>query len=57
MQTVRDPRIIEYVADKTNSNLTGTGRVGAVTDQRLGVASCAGCHIDGMKRSNNNLRD
>jgi mono/diheme cytochrome c family protein len=56
-QIVRDPRIQRYVADKTNSNLTGTGRIGAVTDQRLGVASCAGCHIDGMKRSNNNLRD
>jgi hypothetical protein len=56
-QIVRDPRLQRYVADKTNSNLTGTGRVGAVTDQRLGVASCAGCHSDGMKRSNNNLRD
>src|SRR5215831_7164985 len=56
-QIVRDPRIQKYVGDKTNSNLTGTGRVGAVTDQRLGVASCAGCHADGMKRSNNNLRD
>ena len=56
-QIVRDPRIQKFVADKTNSNLTGTGRVGAVTDQRLGVASCAGCHIDGMKRSNNDLRD
>jgi len=56
-QIVRDPRLQRFVADKTNSNLTGTGRVGAVTDQRLGVASCAGCHADGMKRSNNNLRD
>jgi mono/diheme cytochrome c family protein len=56
-QIVRDPRLQRYVADKTNSNLTGTGRPGAVTDQRLGVASCAGCHIDGMKRTNNNLRD
>jgi mono/diheme cytochrome c family protein len=56
-QIVRDPRLQRYVADKTNSNLTGTGRPGAVTDQRLGVASCAGCHNDGMKRSNNNLRD
>ena len=56
-QIVRDPRIQKYVGDKTNGSLTGTGRVGAVTDQRLGVASCAGCHADGMKRSNNNLRD
>ncbi|HEX4135286.1 MAG TPA: hypothetical protein VHY84_11800 [Bryobacteraceae bacterium] len=56
-QIVRDPRIQRYVADKTNSNLTGTGRVGAVTDQRLGVASCEECHSEGLKRSNNNLRD
>jgi mono/diheme cytochrome c family protein len=56
-QIVRDPRVQRYVADRTNGNLTGTGRIGAVTDQRLGVASCAGCHNDGMKRSNNNLRD
>lgn len=56
-QIVRDPRIQKYVADGTNDNLTGPGRAGAVTDQRLGVASCAGCHIDGMNRSNNDLRD
>lgn len=56
-QIVRDPRLQRYVADKTNSNFTGTGRPAGVTDQRLGVASCAGCHADGMKRSNNNLRD
>jgi len=56
-QIVRDPRIQKYVGDRTNANLTGTGRIGAVTDQRLGVQSCAGCHSDGMKRSNNDLRD
>jgi hypothetical protein len=56
-QIVRDPRIQKYVGDKTNSSVTGTGRSAAVTDQRLGVASCAGCHIDGMNRSNNDLRD
>jgi hypothetical protein len=56
-QIVRDPRIQKYVGDKTNDNLTGPGRAGAVTDQRLGVASCAGCHIDGMNRQNNDLRD
>jgi hypothetical protein len=33
-QIVRDPRIQKYVSDKTNDNLTGPGRVGAVTDQR-----------------------
>jgi hypothetical protein len=56
-QIVRDPRLQRYVADKTNDNVTGTGRSAAVTDQRLGVASCAGCHIDGMNRANNDIRD
>lgn len=56
-QIVRDPRLQRYVEDKTNLNFTGTGRSAGVTDQRLGVASCAGCHVDGMKRSNNDLRD
>jgi hypothetical protein len=56
-QIVRDPRIQRFTSDSTNDNLTGPGRNGAVTDQRLGVASCAGCHIDGMNRSNNDLRD
>lgn len=56
-QIVRDPRIQKYVGDTTNDNLTGPGRSGAVTDQRLGVASCVGCHIDGMNRSNNDIRD
>lgn len=56
-QIVRDPRLQRYVSDKTNDNLTGTGRIGAVTDQRLGVASCAGCHIDGMNRATNDIRD
>jgi hypothetical protein len=56
-QIVRDPRLQRYTADSTNDNLTGPGRNGAVTDQRLGVASCAGCHIDGMNRSNNDIRD
>lgn len=56
-QIVRDPRLQRYVADGTNDNLTGPGRSGAVTDTRLSVASCAGCHIDGMNRSNNDIRD
>jgi hypothetical protein len=56
-QIVRDPRLQKYVGDHTNDNVTGTGRSAAVTDQRLGVASCAGCHIDGMNRSNNDIRD
>lgn len=57
-QIVRDPRLQRYVADTTNSRLTGTGASGAVTDHRLNNASsCMGCHIDGMNRANNNLRD
>ena len=56
-QIVRDPRLQRYVADDTNDNVTGTGRSAAVTDQRLGVASCAGCHSDGMNRANNDIRD
>jgi mono/diheme cytochrome c family protein len=57
-QIVRDPRLMRHIADdKTVDNLTGTGRGAGVTDQRLGVASCAGCHIDGMNRQNNDLRD
>ena len=56
-QIVRDPRLQKYVADKTNDNVTGTGRSAAVTDKRLGVASCAGCHIDGMNRATNDIRD
>ncbi|MBV8842330.1 MAG: hypothetical protein JO307_05925 [Bryobacterales bacterium] len=57
-QIVRDPRLQRYVDDKTNANLTGPGRPGGVTDQRLSNASsCIGCHEDGMKRSNNDIRD
>jgi len=54
---VRDPRIQKYLSDKTNSRVPGPGRQDGVTDQRLGVASCAGCHIDGMNRANNDIRD
>jgi hypothetical protein len=57
-QIVRDPRLQRYVADTTNSRLTRTGASGAVMDHRLNNASsCIGCHIDGMNRANNNLRD
>ena len=56
-QIVRDPRLQRYTADGTNANLTGPGGPGGVTDKRLGVASCVGCHADGMKRSNNDIRD
>jgi hypothetical protein len=57
-QIVRDPRIQKYVADGTNANLTGPGGPGGVTDKRLSTgSSCIGCHTDGMKRANNNIRD
>jgi hypothetical protein len=57
-QIVRDPRVQRYTADSTNDNLTGTGRIAAVTDKRLNNASsCIGCHIDGMNRANNDIRD
>jgi hypothetical protein len=57
-QIVRDPRVQRYVDDRTNANLTGTGTPGAVTDKRLSNASsCIGCHIDGMNRANNDVRD
>jgi hypothetical protein len=55
---VRDPRILRDVSDKDLDNLTGFGRAAGVTDHRLNTASsCIGCHIDGMNRINNNLRD
>ena len=55
---VRDPRILRDVPDKMLDNLTGFGRTGSIKDHRLNTASsCIGCHIDGMNRSNNDLRD
>lgn len=55
---VRDPRIQRYVADDTNANLSGFGTDAAVSDHRLNNASsCIGCHIDGMNRANENMRD
>jgi hypothetical protein len=57
-QIVRDPRLQRYVSDKAVDDLTGTGRAEAVTDRRLSNASsCIGCHEDGMKRANNDIRD
>jgi hypothetical protein len=39
-------------------NLQGFGRTARVDDRRLNTgSSCIGCHIDGMNRANNNLRD
>jgi len=55
---VRDPRLQRYVEDKTIANHTGDAFAAAITDHRLNNASsCIGCHADGMKRANNDLRD
>jgi hypothetical protein len=55
---VRDPRILRNVGDKMLDNLQGFGRTAGVDDHRLNTASsCIGCHVDGMNRSNNDLRD
>jgi hypothetical protein len=44
--------------DETIDNLTGFGRDSGISDHRLNTASsCIGCHIDGMNRINNDLRD
>jgi hypothetical protein len=60
---VRDPRLIPNAADNIATQ-TGfafgkkTGGIGGFNDPRLNVgSSCIGCHIDGMNRVNNNLRD
>ena len=55
---VRDPRILRNVSDKMLNKMTGFGRTAGIDDHRLNTASsCIGCHIDGMNRSNNDLRD
>ena len=55
---VRDPRILRNVGDKMLDNLSGFGRTAGVEDHRLNTASsCIGCHVDGMNRGNNDLRD
>jgi hypothetical protein len=47
-----------YADDAAIKKLTGTGTEEAITDHRLNNgSSCIGCHIDGMNRSNNDLRD
>jgi hypothetical protein len=60
---VRDPRAIPNAADDIASQ-TGFlfhkqgGGFGGFNDPRLNVgSSCIGCHIDGMNRVNNDLRD
>ena len=63
---VRDPRLIptakDDIANKTGFSFgkTGTGinAIGGFNDPRLNTgSSCIGCHIDGLNRLNNDLRD
>jgi hypothetical protein len=58
VQIVRDPRLQRGLSDEAFNKLTGVGTQEAVTDHRLNNASsCIGCHIDGMNRANNDIRD
>lgn len=52
---VRDPRLaLTYSDDQVVNNLD----FGGVPDHRLNEgASCMSCHVDGMNRASNNLRD
>jgi len=44
--------------DKALDNLTGFGRDAGIADVRLNTgSSCIGCHVDGMNRLNNDVRD
>ncbi|MES2604973.1 MAG: hypothetical protein V4603_08550 [Pseudomonadota bacterium] len=60
---VRDPRVVpdakDDIATKTGFTFTkANGRLGGFNDPRLNTgSSCIGCHIDGINRINNNLRD
>ncbi len=59
---VRDPRAIPAAADdiatQTGFTFRKRGGVGGFNDPRLNVgSSCIGCHIDGLNRVNDNLRD
>ncbi len=60
---VRDPRLIPNARDNiaTQTGFTfgkNGGGIGGFNDPRLNVgSSCMGCHIDGMNRINNDLRD
>lgn len=59
---VRDPRILTNASDNITS-MTGYGYSNPgggsnrIADPRLNVgSSCIGCHVDGMNRTNNDLR-
>jgi hypothetical protein len=63
---VRDPRVVPNARDNIttqtgfafNKVVNGRTTVGGFNDPRLNVgSSCIGCHIDGMNRLNNDLRD
>lgn len=55
---VRDPRLNRNASDAQLDNLTGFGRGARIPDIRLNNgSSCFGCHVDGMNRGNNDLRD
>lgn len=63
---VRDPRILRDTEDHILDNYTGfgfprgseQGTKPGIRDVRLNNgSSCIGCHVDGMNRSNNDLRD
>ncbi len=63
---VRDPRVVPNATDNIatqtgfafNKIVNGQLRTGGFNDPRLNVgSSCIGCHIDGMNRINNDLRD
>jgi hypothetical protein len=55
---VRDPRVTRNAPDELLNKLSGFGRSGGIDDIRLNSSSsCMGCHIDGMNRANNDLRD
>lgn len=55
---VRDPRVTRDLPDDILNKLSGFGRTGGIEDIRLNSSSsCMGCHIDGMNRANNDIRD
>ncbi len=61
---MRDPRVLRNAEDHTLDNYAGDGhtlspeRQKGISDLRISNASsCIGCHIDGMSRGNNDIRD
>lgn len=63
---LRDPRVVPNAKDNITTQtgfafskiVNGQTRTGGFNDPRLNVgSSCIGCHIDGMNRINNDLRD